>query len=123
MKEKNDDQRLTNQQVLHKKLDAAGWSLFFVWVGIALFAHVGWGAGLLGVSIIILGIQAIRKYFGLELEGFWVAAGFFFALGGIWKLFHIQFGLIPVLCIAVGVVLLVSALVGKPGDSILCRHR
>jgi hypothetical protein len=123
MKEKNDDQRMTNKGVLHKKLDAAGWSLFFIWIGIALLAHVGWGVGLLGVGIITLGVQAARKYFDLKLEGFWVAVGFLFVLGGFWKLMNVQLGLLPILCIVAGVALLVSMLVGKPGDSILCRNR
>jgi len=104
-------------------LDAAGWGLFFIWIGIALVAHVGWGAGLLGVGIIMLGAQVTREYFGLKLEGFWVAMGFFFALGGIWESFNVQFGLLPILCVAVGVALLVSALVRKPGDSAFCRLR
>jgi hypothetical protein len=123
MEERNHDQRLTNRNVLHKKLDAAGWGLFFIWIGIALFAHVGWGTGLLGVGIITLGEQVTRKYFALRAEGFWVAVGFFFILGGVWELLNVQFGLLPILCIAVGVALLVSTLVGKPGDSVLCRLR
>lgn len=28
---------------LSDKLDAAGWGLFFVWVGSAVLADVGWG--------------------------------------------------------------------------------
>jgi len=121
MEERNHAQRLKNRHVLHKKLDAARWGLFFIWIGIALVAHVGWGPGLLGVGIIILGAQVTRKYFGLKLEGFGVAVGFFFLLGGVWELFNVQFGLLPILCIAVGVALLVSTLVGKPSDSVLCK--
>jgi len=123
MEERNRDQKLTSRHVLHKKLDAAGWGLFFIWIGIALFARVGWEAGLLGVGIIILGVQLTRNYFGLKLEGFWVVAGFLFVLGGVWELFNVQFGLLPILCIAVGVALLVSTLVGKPGNYGLCRLR
>jgi hypothetical protein len=123
MEEGNHDRRLTNRHNLHRKLDAAGWGLFFIWIGIALVAHVGWGAGLLGVGIITLGAQVARKYFGLKLEGFWVAVGFFFVLGGVWELLDVQFGLLPILCIAVGVALFVSTLVDKPGNSVLCKLR
>jgi len=121
MEQNNHDQKFTNRQVLHKKLDAAGWGLFFIWIGIALFAHVGWGAGLLGVGIIILGTQVTRNYFGLKLEGFWVVAGSLFVLGGVWELFNVPHDLMPILCIVAGVTLLVSVLVGKPGNSGLCR--
>jgi hypothetical protein len=117
----NRDQGLTNGHVLNKKLDAAGWGLFFIWIGIALFARVGWGMGLLGVGVITLGVQVARKYFSLKLEGFWVAVGFFFVLGGVWELLNVQLGLLPLLCIVAGVALLVSSLVGRPRDSTLCR--
>ncbi len=113
MKERNNDKGLTNEQVLHKKLDAAGWGLFFIWTGIAFLADVGWGAGLLGVGLITLGAQATRRYFGLELEGFWIAVGFLFIVGGIWRLFNIQFSLWPILCVAAGVALLASKFAGR----------
>jgi hypothetical protein len=110
-----DNQKLESSQriKLSRKLEAIGWGLFFIWMGIALFAHIGWGGGLLGVGIIALGAQAARKYFGLKLEEFWVAVGFFFIVGGIWKFFNIQFGLLPILCIVAGVALLGSRLVGS----------
>ncbi len=124
MEERIHDQRLANEKILHKKLDAASWGVFFIWVAIAFLADVGWGAGLLGVGSIILGTQVIRKYLGLKLEGFWVVFGFFFVLGGVWELFNVQFiGIIPVLCIGVGLAVLVPTLLGKPRDFILCRYR
>jgi hypothetical protein len=119
MEERNNDQKLTNAKVLNKKLDAVGWGLFFVWVGISFVAHVGWGTGLLGVGIITLGGQAMRRYFALRVEVFWVMVGFFFLLGGVWELIDVPFGLVPILCIAIGLVLLVSTLVGKAGHCIL----
>ncbi len=113
MEERNNDQRSMNTKVLNKRLDAVGWGLFFIWVGIAFAADVGWGTGLLGVGIITLGGQAMRRYFGLRLEVFWVMVGFFFLLGGVWELLNVRFELIPILCIVAGVALLVSVLVRK----------
>ncbi len=113
MGERNNDQKMTNAKVLHKKLEAIGWGLFFVWVGIAFAAHVGWGTGLLGVGIITLGGQVMRRYFALRVELFWVMVGFFFLLGGVWELFNVRLDLMPILCIVAGVALLVSVLVRK----------
>jgi hypothetical protein len=113
METKNQNQQLTKSDVLQKKLDAVGWGLLFIWIGIALFTHIGWGAGLLGVGLIIVGVQATRNPFGLKLEGFWVVAGLFFVLGGVWELFHIQLDLMPILCIVTGIALLGSGFVGK----------
>jgi len=111
MADRYQDQTAVNRRALDKKLESAGWALFFIWIGIALLAHVGWGVGLLGVGIITLGAQAARKYFGLKLEGFWVAVGFLFVVGGFCRLVNVQLGLLPILCIVAGVALLVSTLI------------
>jgi hypothetical protein len=107
------------KRTVESAVTTCAWALVLIWIGIALFEHVGWGAGLLGVGIIVLGAQVTRKYFALRVEVFWVTVGFFFVVGGVWELLNVQSGLIPILCIAVGLVLLVSTLVGRPGDSIL----
>jgi hypothetical protein len=112
MADRYDDQKTVNARALHRRLEAVGWGLFFIWIGIALFTHVGWGVGLLGVGIITLGAQLARKYFALKGEGFWVAVGFLFVAGGAWKLFNVQLGLLPILCIVAGVALLVSTFFG-----------
>lgn len=104
------------RRATERKLDAAGWGLFFIWAGVALLAHFGWPVGLLGVGAIILCTQIARKYLGLKVDGFWVVVGSIFLLGGTWEWFQIQIGLVPILCIAAGVALLASALASKPRD-------
>ena len=99
----------TNTMVVIRKLDAAVWGLFFLWVGVALLADVAWGLGLLGVGVITLGGQLGRKYFGLDVESFWVVVGLLFVLGGVWELFGVQFSLVPIVLIVAGVALLLSA--------------
>jgi len=112
MADSDRDQVVVDRRGLDRKLEAAGWGLFFMWIGVALFSHIGWGASLLGVGIITLGAQVARKYFALKLEGFWVAVGFLFVVGGVWKLFNVQLGLLPILCIVAGGALFVSTLIG-----------
>jgi hypothetical protein len=101
---------------LIRRLDAGAWGLFFVWVGIALFAGFSWGTGLVCFGILILAGQFARKYFGLKIERFWILAGVLFILGGVWELFSIRVGLVPVLCIVVGAALLISAFIRSPRD-------
>jgi hypothetical protein len=108
-----EDQTVARRRTLAKKLDAAAWGLFFIWIGVALLVNIGWGVGLLGVGLITLGAQAARKYLVIEVEGFWVAVGLLFVLGGIWELLSVRVGLVPVLLIVVGIVLLASALTGR----------
>jgi hypothetical protein len=96
---------------LEGKLEAAGWGLFFVWVGTAIIANVGWSSGLIGVGIIILLGQIARRHFGVRTQRFSILLGCFLILGGIWDLLAFQFTLAPVLCVAAGLALLVSAIV------------
>ena len=95
------------------KLDVFAWSFFFIWMGIALLSNLGWGIGLLGVGIIILGKQVTRKYMALTFEMLGLVCGVLFVLGGVWELFSVRVSLVPVVCIAAGVALLLSALFGK----------
>jgi hypothetical protein len=96
-----------------EKLDAIGWALFFVWVGLALLFDFGWGAGLLGIGVITLGEQTARRYFRLRIERFWIVVGLLFLLGGLVEIFEAQLPLLPLLLIAAGLVVLFSAFGGK----------
>ena len=91
-----------------RRLDAAGWGLFFIWVGVSTLADLGWGVGLLGVAAIIYLMQAARWSFGRRLEPFWLVVGGAFLLGGIWDLYQIEVRLVPVVLILVGGALLLS---------------
>ena len=95
---------------MSKRLDAAGWGLFFIWVGVSLLLDLSWGVGLIGVTAIILLGQLARNYYGLKLERFWVAVGVLFLIGGIWELFQVQVGLVPILLIVAGGALLLSVI-------------
>ncbi len=89
------------------RLDAVGWAIFFIWVGIAWLTDVGIGVGLLGVAAITLGMQILRKGRHLRVDGFWVLVGIGFAIGGFWHLLDIQKPLAPFILIVAGVVLLI----------------
>ena len=99
------------------KFDAAGWALFFIWVGIAWLADVGWGIGLLGVAAITLGMQALRSALGVRVEGFWVLVGLGFAVAGFWQWLDVQLPLAPFVLIAIGVALLVGRVWPKTSRS------
>lgn len=107
-----------NVAAMQARLSALGWGLFFVWVGVVMLLDFGSAIGALGVGIITLGVQVVRKLFGLALEGFWVAVGVVFAAGGIWALYEINLPLVPVLLVVAGVILLISALRSKTVDRV-----
>ena len=90
------------------KLPAAGWGLFFIWIGIALLLKLNTGIILLGIGTITLLVQVARKYLNLRLEMFYVVIGVLFMIGGFWENYKPDFPLIPVFLIVVGTGLLLS---------------
>lgn len=99
----------------HSQISAIGWGVLLVWIGIAILLQIGWGWGLVGVGVIILGSQGVHQMAGdARLDWFSTLCGVVFLAGGIWELFSISVGLVPVLCIAAGAVLVLSALTRRP---------
>jgi hypothetical protein len=123
MSEETRDQASEGKRELARKLDAGGWGLFFIWIGIAVYTSVGWGATLFGIGVITLASQLVRKYSGLPFERFWLVVGALFVFGGLWKALAIGLGrpaiagaFVPIVCIAAGAILLVSALSSRRAE-------
>jgi hypothetical protein len=93
---------------LEHKLNATGWALFFIWIGIAFLTNLSVGVGLLGIGIITLAMQAVRRYYNLKTEGFWLVIGILFTLAGLWELFEAGIPLVPIVLIVAGIALLIS---------------
>lgn len=115
------DTSTRNKRSVIDRLDAIGWGLFLVWMGVAFLADVGWDVGIFGVGLIALGGQAARRYLGVPVERFGLAIGIVFLVWGAWDLLKLRFGearfpggLLPVLCIILGSVVIVAALIRKP---------
>jgi hypothetical protein len=89
-----------------RQIDAAGWAVFFIWVGVALLAHIPWGWFLVGVGVLVLGAQAARRQMNLKVETSGIVIGLLFLVGGVWELLALQWPLIPILLILLGVYLL-----------------
>lgn len=62
-------------RALISRIDAAGWGVFLVWVGVALAADVGWGIALMGTGLISLAAQAARKWRALPIDRWSVGFG------------------------------------------------
>ena len=93
-------------QVRDRNVNAVSGGLILIWVGIILLAHAGWGLGLVGVGIIILGEQAYRRYSSINFDKQWVVAGACFVLGGNIVQYGRSLPLLPILLIAAGIVLI-----------------
>ena len=95
-----------------RQVDRIAWALFFIWIGVALLADLGWAWSLLGVSAIILGAQIMLYLRDDKVEGFWVACGLVFLAAAFWLMFRLTWPLAPVLLVLVGGVMLGNALFG-----------
>ncbi len=105
-----EESKTSGRQKFADKLSTIGWSLFLIWVGIALLMKLDTSIGLLGVGIITLLVQGARKCFNLKIEGFWVVIGLLFVIGSLWEIYKPNLPLVPVLLIVMGAALLVSVI-------------
>lgn len=106
---------------LAEMLDATGWALFFIWIGIASFATLGWGIAFAGVGSLLLIAQLVRRYYALPISGPGLVFGTIFVVAGILQVFDIQLErtsianwIIPAIFIATGIAIFVSMWMRKP---------
>lgn len=95
-------------------LDAVGWAIFFIWVGVAWLAGAEFGFMLVSIGILALLVQAARWLFHVKVEGFWVLLGCGFFAAGYWELWNVGIPLAPIVLIVAGVGLLAWQFLG-PG--------
>ena len=100
--------RVGSSTDIEKKLEAGAWGLFFVWMGVSWWAGFSWGVGLLGVALITLGAQVLRRAYKLAVEPFWIVVGLCFGVGGIWEFLGTDTSAVPIVLIIVGGALLVG---------------
>ena len=89
-------------------IESAAWGLLFIWLGIVWLTHLALGFALLGVAVVILGEQLIRRQARLLVKGFWVIVGLCLALAGVWDLVGATTSVVPYLLILAGAALLFS---------------
>jgi hypothetical protein len=94
---------------MDSRLNAISGGVLLIWIGIAMLFDVGWGGGLIVVGIILLGEQTARWIYSVKFNKLWVIAGLIAVFAGILILSGVKVSLIPVLLIAFGISLLISA--------------
>lgn len=95
---------------LASRLNAAGWGLFFVWLGIVFLGNFTFGVTMLGIAAVTLGMQGVRKLFALPFEGFWLFVGLVFLLGGVWDYLNPRLPLAAVVFFILGALLLAQVM-------------
>ena len=102
----------TEKGELSRQLDFAARAIFVIWIGIAMLLTISWGWFVVGLGILILAAQLARSQMNIKIEGFWVAWGALFLVGGLWTVLNITFWpLAPVVLMVLGMVLLGKAVI------------
>jgi hypothetical protein len=99
---------------LRRRIDAAAWALFFIWVGSSILANVSWGWFLTGIGVIVLAAQVgVSRIPGEKLDSPWLICGGVFLVAGIWEILGLKWPLAPLLLILLGVGVLWRTFFGK----------
>ena len=111
---------MNNTQTLDRNYDTIAWGLVFIWWGITeLVKPLPDGAGMIGIGLILIGLNAARSLNGLPASGFSTALGILALVGGGLELARATLRLpfeIPafaILLIVLGVIGLVRELTGN----------
>jgi len=93
-------------------LDSMARAIFIIWIGIAMLLAISWGWFLVGLGILILAAQLARSLMNIKIEGFRVAWGTVFLVGGLWTVLNLaSWPLAPIVLILLGMVLLGKAII------------
>ncbi len=93
------------EEAISKRLDAIGWALFFIMMGCLWLVPKGnipEATWLIGVGLIMLGINLARYLNGLKPIGFTLFLGILALGSGLFDLLGIDLPVFPILLILVG---------------------
>ena len=100
-----------------KRLDEIALALALIMTGalwLAPKAMFPEGTWLVGVGLILLGLNAARRIRGVKTSGFGIIVGLIASAGGIGRILGQDLPLVPILLIIFGVGLVVRAATGSP---------
>jgi hypothetical protein len=92
----------SSQDKRARQIDSAAWAVLFIWVGVVMLADMPWAWFLLGVGVLIVGAQIVRRQLGLKIEMFGVVVGLIMLAAGVWDLVALPMPLMPIILIVLG---------------------
>jgi hypothetical protein len=102
----------TEKGELTGHLDSMARAIFIIWIGVAMLVALSWGWFLVGLGFLMLTAQLARSQMNIKIEGFRVAWGAAFLIGGLWSVLKlVSWPLAPVVLILIGMVLLGKAVI------------
>lgn len=97
--------------VLNARLDSIAWALFLIMIGVLWMLPEGrlpedtW---LLGVGIILLGLNAVRRLYNIKVSYFTVVIGILALFSGLDNYIGFKIPIIPILIIILGLGILIG---------------
>ena len=104
------------KKAFNDRLTAVGWALFLVMIGCLLLVPEGRipeTAWLIGVGLIMLGVNGVRCLVGIKMDGFGVALGAIVLAIGIGGLFGVELPIFPIILIIIGLNIIIGPLFKK----------
>jgi len=99
------------RQDLNKRLETIGWGLFFIMIGgFALVKDVPEGTWLVGVGLIMLGLNLVRLLAGIRASWFTLILGTIALLSGLSSVAGVSIPVGPLLVILIGLAIIVRSL-------------
>lgn len=107
-------------KTLDRRYEALAWAALFIWLGVRDFLHgLPVGTGLLGVGLILLGVNLARRLSNIPMKAVSTALGATALLAGSLILYlgrlgiRVELPFFSLLLIAIGVVFLVRSAEGR----------
>ena len=111
---------MDNTRTTNRNFEAIAWGAIFIWWGITeLITSLPDGIGLIGIGLILIGVNVVRSLNGIPISGFSTAVGILALVWGGLELVGIVLSLpfeIPIfaiLLIVLGAIILAPELTGK----------
>ena len=111
---------MNNTQTLNRNFDAIGWGALFIWWGITeLFPSLPDGIGIIGIGLILIGVNIARRSNGIPVSGFSTTLGILalvwggLELVGVFLSLPFEIPIFAILLIVLGVIILAPELTGK----------
>lgn len=99
------------KQDLNKRLETVSWGLFLIMLGgLAFVKGVPEGTWLIGVGLIMLGLNAVRILLGIRASWFTLVLGTIALLSGLSSVLGVDIPVGPLLIILIGLAIVVRAL-------------
>jgi hypothetical protein len=104
------------KEAQNKRLETIGWALFLIMIGgLALVPDnlVPEGSWLIGVGLIMLGLNVARYRSGIKMSGFTLALGAIAILSGLGDMLGIDVPVFAILLILVGAYIIIRPMLEK----------